>query len=85
MTVELDEVAAKQEALAVLGHLYEAKAGLVERQIALFQEVQRVGIENVAPDVPVMVGTIRAKIDELDALITEARQLLGLDASAAVN
>ena len=79
MTAELNE------ALAMLGRLYEAKAGLVERKIAIFEEVQRVGSENVAPDVPVMVEAIHAKIDELDALIFEARQLLGLDARAILN
>jgi hypothetical protein len=70
---------AENEALAMLAHAYEAKAGLVERQITILEDVQRVGIENVAPDVPVIVKTIRAKIDELDVLISEARQLLGIE------
>jgi hypothetical protein len=79
MTAELNE------ALATLGRLYEAKAGLVERQIEIFAEVQRVGIENIAPDVPIMVEAIHARIDELDALISEARQLLGLDPRPLLN
>jgi hypothetical protein len=77
MTAELNE------ALATLGRLYEAKAGLVERKIAIFEEVQRVGI--VAPGVPVMVETICATIDELDVLILEVEQLLGTGPRGALN
>ena len=79
MTAELNE------ALATLTRAYAAKAGLVERKIAIFEEVQRVGIESPAPDVSLMVESIDAKIGELDVQITEARQLLGLTPPSTLN
>ena len=65
------------EALKMLATMYDWKTALIERQIEMLREVNRLGLENADQELIDLIDATRAKIDEIDANMREIYAAIG--------